>query len=128
MGKWLDGILESTPKDVFGEGWELGEEVKIEKPCHFTGYCVYGTLVEEFPAHQEAYDYAVEHGITTKISDGKGGMMDYPDLNKVILEHPELDRFACKVFGHNCPVFYMAEPLSEDYDSLSETKTEGGEE
>jgi len=106
LGKWLDGILESEPRDEWGKGWHFDEPVKFGKPCHYTGFCPYGTLVEEFPLHQEATEYAIEHNILAE--DG------YPDLNKVIPEHPELDKYSCQVFGHDCPVFYMAEPLAED--------------
>jgi len=105
-GKWLKGILNSKPSAEFGKSWGIDPPFKIEKPCHYTGYCPYGSLVEEFPLYQEACNYAIEHNILTE--DG------YPDLNKVIPEHPELDKYSCQVFGHDCPVFYMAEPLAED--------------
>ena len=106
MGKWLDGILESTPRDEFGKSWQIDPPFKITKPCHDTGFCTYGTLVEEFPLHQEAYNYGLENNILSE--DG------HPDLNKIIPEHPELDKHSCRVFGHDCPVFYMAEPLAEE--------------
>ena len=114
MGKWLDGILESSPKNEFGKSWEIDPPFKFGKPCHQTGFCVYGTLVEEFPLHKEAHDYAEKMGWTTEIVDGFGGMVEVVDLTRAIREKPELDRFSCDVFGHDCPVFYMAEPLAED--------------
>ena len=51
----------------------------VEKPCHRTGYCPYGQLVEEFPLHPEDQD----------------------------------KKYSCKVFGHDCPVYYHAEFLKE---------------
>ena len=30
--------------------------------------------------------------------------------------------YSCTVFGHNCPVFYMAEPMAEDILKVSEAK------
>ena len=86
MGKWLDGVLESEPTDEFGKSWEIDPPIKFGKPCHQTGFCVYGSLVEEFP---------LERG-----------------------------RWSCQVFGHDCPVFYMAEPLTEDLDIPVEKVTE----
>jgi len=106
VGKWLDGILESEPRGEFGKSWSIDPPIKIEKPCHYTGFCPYGTLVEEFPLYPKTRKYAEENNILTE--DG------YPDLNKVLRDHPELDKHSCEVFGHDCPVFYMAEPLAEN--------------
>ena len=62
---------------------------EIEKPCHKCDFCPYGQLVEEFPCHPEF-----------------GGQ----DLNSIDLE----TGFNCHIFGHDCPVFYHAENLSEE--------------
>jgi len=74
-GLWLKGCLLREPVKVFHESWKT--DLDIEKPCHYTGFCPYGQLVEEFPIKQERTE------------------------------------FSCNVFGHDCPVFYCAEPLSE---------------
>jgi len=50
----------------------------IVKPCHMTGFCPYGQLVEAFPLRE----------------------------NK--------DYFSCNLFGHDCPVFYHAESVTEN--------------
>ena len=102
---WFMGVLHREAKMEFGEGWEINPPVKIEKPCHTCGYCPYGQLVEAFPCHKEAWQYGVDNNILS--DDG------YPDLNKIIPEHPELDKLSCEVFGHDCPAYYCAEPLSE---------------
>jgi len=80
-GLWLKGCLKRKPKDTF-VGWDTrdtkGKDYKRTKPCHDTGFCPYGQLVEEFPLHPEGYT-----------------------------------EFSCRLFGHDCPVFYCAEPLCE---------------
>ena len=52
-GDWLKGCLEREPKTEWGKEWKLEEPVKIEKPCHYTRFCPYGQLVEEFPIKEE---------------------------------------------------------------------------
>ncbi len=66
----------------------------IEKPCHKCGFCPYGALVEEFPLHPEFKDVSDEdlNNLGDKINTG----------------------YNCTVFGHDCPVFYQAEPIVED--------------
>jgi hypothetical protein len=66
---------------------------KIEKPCRCCGYCPYGQLVEEYPLHPE--------------HKGK-------DLNKLAEIGELFTGYSCKVFGHDCPVFYQAEPFVDD--------------
>lgn len=101
------------------------------KPCWELHYCPYGPVVEEFPLlpvlKQEAVDHnrylanCLETGIL-----GNGEPLDeerrewfseqvdsfdpdeYPEkIPKVLAEA------ACRVFGHVCPVFFVAEPLTE---------------
>jgi len=76
-GLWFKGCVIRTPYVEFGEHWEIDPSFVIEKPCHKTGFCPYGQMVEAF-------------SIT-----------------------PERTELSCSVFGHNCPVFYASEPLSE---------------
>jgi hypothetical protein len=113
LGKWFDGILQSEPKGEFGASWKIDPPVSITKPCHSTGFCVYGTLVEEFPLHEESKKHAIQHGWVVNHTLPNGEIIEVPDLNRVAREKLELDTYACKVFGHDCPVYYMAEPLSE---------------
>jgi len=58
---------------------------EIDMPCDKLDYCPYGALVEEFPLHPE--------------------FKDESDLNKVDLN----TGYSCTTFGHDCPVFYLAE-------------------
>ena len=66
----------------------------VSKPCWKIGFCPYGGLVEYFPLHPE--------------HKGK-------DLNKLANEGKLDTGYNCKVFGHDCPVFYLGEFLSEEY-------------
>jgi len=80
-GLWLKGCLLREPDKTF-DSWAVDDlekykGIKREKPCHKTGICPYGQLVEEFPILRER------------------------------------NEFSCKVFGHNCPVFYCAAPYRE---------------
>ncbi|HAW59064.1 MAG TPA: hypothetical protein DCX03_08655 [Bacteroidales bacterium] len=100
--------------------WKAG---KIERPCHACGYCPYGQLVEEFPCHQEAADYAAKHNMWVKWDNNAPVKWvkckkDDPDPTKMedidaampfVEEH-----YSCKVFGHDCPAYYHAEMLAED--------------
>jgi hypothetical protein len=61
---------------------------EIDKPCWELRYCPYGPLVEGFPLHPEH----------------KG-----EDLNKLAIEGKLNTGYNCTEFGHDCPVFYMAE-------------------
>jgi hypothetical protein len=62
------------------------KEPKATKPCHKCGFCPYGQLVEEF-----GFSGPVP---TAKNNYAKG-------------------KYSCHVFGHDCPVFYHAEPWNE---------------
>ncbi len=117
MSEWLEGCLKRTPTKTWNKSWNIKKE--IQKPCHACGFCPYGQLVEAFPIHTESLKYAEEHGLYSKFVDGKGWVSCNKDdvgasldLNSAIgkVEEP----FSCKAFGHNCPVFYCAEPIVED--------------
>lgn len=104
---------------------------EICKPCWELKYCPYGPLVEQFPLlpvlrgdAQEHHNYlktCLETGVF-----GDGRPLD--DERKVMFiemttdfkaeDHPTeippiLSDAACRVFGHICPVFLVAEPLTE---------------
>lgn len=106
MSKWLNNT-----KRIY-------QAEEIEKPCHKCGFCPYGQLVEEFPLHLEAEEYAIKHDLYSYFKKGAGWVScdkDHPgaspDLNKATLKVEDL--YSCKVFGHDCPVFYHAEDMSE---------------
>lgn len=69
--------------------------MKIEKPCHILKYCPYGCLVEYFPLGDEEVEW---NGIKL------------PWLKK------RSEAYSCGIFGHDCPVFYVAGELSEETD------------
>lgn len=62
------------------------------KPCHELKYCPYGTLVEFFPLH----------GIIPAITLQSEWMQNM----KI-----QKDAESCKVFGHDCPVYYVKEEM-----------------
>lgn len=101
------------------------------KPCWELRYCPYGPVVEDFPLFPPIRDEAIEHNNYFKkcLKTGKLGSgekldiirkrwfkkevadfnpNDYPKIvPRILLE------VSCRVFGHVCPVFIVAEPLTE---------------
>jgi hypothetical protein len=97
---------------------------EIERPCHKCGFCPYGQLVEEFPCNTEAAAYARKHkkfvkfvetnkgtpqGAWTPCSEDEEGAV--PDINWA--SGMVKEEYSCEVFGHDCPVYYHAEMISE---------------
>lgn len=74
---WIQARLKAKASNQWGKKWEFSEPVEFTKPCHDTGFCPYGQIVEMFP-----------------------------------IKHTR-DQYSCTVFGHDCPAFYLAEPLAE---------------
>ena len=114
--------------EEFLAAWK--EEVfSNSKPCLDLNYCPYGPLVEDFPLlpptkseAKERVAYAEEMLKTGKSADGKpldaktiGHLKETIDFNSGS-EFPEkipqlfLDA-KCDVFGHICPVFFVAEEI-----------------
>ncbi len=103
----------------------------ICKPCWELQYCPYGPVVEDFPLLPPTKEEATEHNDYLKKSletglSGNGKKLDetrkkwfkkevkefnqddYPEsTNKILTEA------SCRVFGHVCPVFFVAEPATE---------------
>lgn len=101
------------------------------KPCWELKYCPYGPVVEDFPLFPPIKKDAIEHNDylkeclkKNKLGGGEAldklrkkwfekevelfNPNDYPEsIPKILLE------VSCKVFGHICPVFVVAEPLTE---------------
>ena len=95
------------------------------KPCWELKYCPYGPLVEQFPLPRTTRQDAVSHNEFLKeqlkaraydpqrtrefSADVKNfNPQSYPE------EIPEEEAFmSCHIFGHFCPVFFMAEPFTE---------------
>ena len=104
--------------------WE--KRVKaVCKPCWEIKYCPYGPLVEDFPLLPPTKAEAIEHNIFLKEQLAKGAYDeerrkmfedevknfdpdDYPE------KHSKEDlEMSCRIYGHKCPVFSVAEPLTE---------------
>ena len=88
---------------------------EIVKPCHELGFCPYGTLVESFPLHEAAKKYAREHDMWVKFAPPQGWVKvdkndpdATEDINSVIANGFN-DPYSCTEFGHDCPVYYVAE-------------------
>lgn len=128
--KVLAGFSPETEDDEVREYFEEEFPAEIEKPCGILRWCPYGPLVEDFPLHPEAEAYAIEHGKYVrwdptphgKRPDGtpypgrwvKCGPDDegaQPDLNYADgkVDEPR----SCAIFGHDCPVFHVAEPFAD---------------
>ncbi len=118
-----------------------GRVRKICKPCWELKYCPYGPLVEQFPLPPPERESSVAHNqylkdclVTGKTADGKKldkkrraifqqmitdfNESDYPDAVPKII-----DAVSCRVFGHICPVFYCAEPLTETKDQRKHSRS-----
>jgi len=102
--------------------WKAGI---IKRPCHMCGYCPYGQLVEEFPCHQEEADYAAKHNEYVKWDENAPGKWvkckkndpnptTMPDVEYGIQHMKPRNKYSCMAFGHDCPVYYHAEAITED--------------
>jgi hypothetical protein len=106
--------------------WKVGQ---IEKPCHKCGFCPYGQLVEEFPIYEKAKVYARKHNLWVKwIETPEGRYMgrwekcdkNDPEKTEDLNVAVELvdDPYSCQVFGHNCPIYYCGEMVTEKGDKV----------
>ncbi|MFA4871868.1 MAG: HNH endonuclease signature motif containing protein [Patescibacteria group bacterium] len=133
--------MHSSLKKCFGYGADLSEKKIIKdwkkhisnlcKPCWELKYCPYGPIVEDFPLipltrrqcedHNEYLKQCIETG---KIGDGSKLDLKRKKWFKEEIKNYNLDDYpikipnifleaSCKIFGHICPVFFMAEPLTE---------------
>lgn len=114
---------------------------KICKPCWELKYCPYGPLVEDFPLMPILREEASSHNeylksclASGKLGDGRPldeekrkwfreqvaefNSADYPDSIPQVLKDA-----ACRVFGHVCPVFFIAEPLTETKDLRNQSRS-----
>jgi len=104
------------------------------KPCWELQYCPYGPVVEDFPLlpltradvaeHSEYLRAALRSG---RLGDGRPMTASKRKMFRAMIaehdsgNHPEtipavLMEASCRVFGHLCPVFFVAEPLTETKD------------
>ncbi len=106
------------------------------KPCWDLKYCPYGALVEEFPLLPVRKRPAISHYEYIKNCLKKGMLGVEPNvkpMNDKMRErftmevanfnpdnHPddipaEIEQWACLIFGHICPVVYVAELVAEEH-------------
>jgi hypothetical protein len=106
---------------------------RVCKPCWELKYCPYGPLVEQFPLapitraeveeHNDYLQACLESG---KLANGKrldssrrkifAQMVQRSTRHLPTEIHPIVKDVSCRVFGHICPVFIAAEPLTETVD------------
>ena len=128
--KKLLGYEENTSDTKILSDWKKRTS-KLCKPCWELQYCPYGPLVENFPLFPPTREYAVEHNdyLLKCLESGKFENGDDLDSQKIKWFQEEIDNFesqnypenipnilseaSCRVFGHICPAFLVAEPLTE---------------
>ena len=111
------------------------------KPCWEIHYCPYGPLVEDFPLlpmlrkdameHNDYLKHCLETGVMASGEPldeerrrlfinmiGEDKEDDYPESIP-----KEIAQAACNVFGHMCPVFFVAEPLTETKEVRKHSRT-----
>jgi hypothetical protein len=104
---------------------------EICKPCWELKYCPYGPLVEDFPLPPPTRKEAAEHNAHLRAALDTGKLANGADLDderratfeSMIskydpAEYPEsvpleVEEMGCRVFGHMCPVFFVAEGFTE---------------
>lgn len=104
------------------------------KPCWELKYCPYGPLVEDFPLPPLVRGELDEHDSYLRSCLESGHSGDGRPLDAVRRKSfkaelrwsadqdlptelpPIMEAVACRVFGHICPVFFVAEPLTETID------------
>lgn len=110
------------------------------KPCWELKYCPYGPIVEDFPIFPPTRDEAIEHNNylkeclkTNKLGNGekldiirkrwfKKEVADFNPNNYPKIIPKILSEASCGVFGHVCPVFIVAEPLTETKERRSHSR------
>jgi hypothetical protein len=127
--KTLGLSLKTSDEEVISSWKKRTSE--LCKPCWELKYCPYGPLVEDFPIFPPILKYSIDHNNYLKecLKTGKVGTGERLDSNRrkwfteQIKDFKESDYpkeipkefldASCKVFGHICPVFFVAEPLTE---------------
>lgn len=130
LEKILFGSEHFESDDEFISKWKEQTSF-ICKPCWELKYCPYGPLIEDFPLLPPTKSESEEHTSyleiclkTGKLSDGRPlddkRRKDFEEMiafnSKRTLPEtiPQVFKDAsCNVFGHMCPVFFVAEPFTE---------------
>ena len=111
------------------------------KPCWELHYCPYGAVVEDFPLLPPVRAEAKDHNDRLRFGLRSGRLLDGRPLDaerrrifrQMVAAYkdedfPEavpkvLSEVSCRVFGHLCPVFFVAEPLTETLTLRAHTRT-----
>lgn len=125
------GFDPDEPDSMFLEKWKEMTS-KARKPCWDLKYCPYGYLVEQFPLLPGSRSVAIIHneylkdclktgiyGNNVPLDEKRREFFqklvndfqpdDYPEY---IPE--EISEMNCSIFGHVCPVVFVAEEVAED--------------
>ena len=101
---------------------------EVCKPCWELKYCPYGILVEEFPIDpdsyplthvRERYDEVIagfargDFKTREQIADMIQVLMYHVPENWEVMQEYDTSELECNVFGHICPVFFVAEGATE---------------
>ena len=87
------------------------------KPCWELKYCPYGAFVEWFPLMNDDEDVGEVRVHNVERTREIGQFLGLPKLEDWLEFLPRDVR--CSVFGHACPVFFVAEPLTETVEERS---------
>jgi len=123
-------IDDQTTDKEFLKNWNDKKKYAC-KPCWELKYCPYGPFVEESPllpvlreesiAHNEYLKESLKTGILgsgAKITEEKRELFEKwvaefdPDNSPESIPE-DIAEMSCNVFGHICPVIYVAEPFTE---------------
>jgi hypothetical protein len=128
--KILLGYKPETPDEKVMADWKKRAS-RVCKPCLEIYYCPYGRLVEDFPLLPMTREEALEEYEECKRSIKTGKTCAGEPLEKfrrelrkrfvqtfIPDEYPEvipksIERSACSIFGHICPVVFVAEDFTE---------------
>lgn len=136
--KLLGYKLNISDKEILGD-WKTRTS-NLCKPCWELKYCPYGSLVEDFPLFPPTKNEAIAWNAYAKkcLETGKLGNGDKLDIIRKkyfkkelaefnLRDYPEnipkiLSEASCRVFGHICPTFTVAEPFTETKELRSHSR------
>jgi len=102
-------FIDNLP-DTVGRGmWVNNKYLRhphLPHPCDTLNYCPYGQLVEVYPLH-------AWYGDAKKAAKAEGKR-----LREYLKGHPEITARDCGLYGHECPVHYLAEIDKEAKEAL----------
>jgi len=128
--KELLGFKPDDPDEEVLTTWKAAS-TRVCKPCWELKYCPYGPFVEEFPLLPPTRKHAEEHQEYLKecLRTGVLGSGEPLDDNRRRIFQAEIDEFnpddypegipeeiaemQCTVFGHICPVVFVAKGFTE---------------